>query len=204
MPYWLMKSEPDEFSIEDLDKLGTARWDGVRNYQARNFLRQMGEGDQFFFITQLRDAGYCRNRLHHKCSLPGPRCARPRQRLLRPQGQRIEESLERRRSRLCRALRLHASAASTEGRAGPRTDAACAERQPSLGDAGQRKRVERHPGHALIRPSPRLLDDQIVEQQIVNQRLALLLGKHRLHLFERFLSKGFLGLDRSEAGIGLL
>ncbi len=49
MPYWLMKSEPDEFSIQDLEKLGTSRWDGVRNYQARNFLRQMTEGDQFFF-----------------------------------------------------------------------------------------------------------------------------------------------------------
>ncbi|WP_181297566.1 EVE domain-containing protein [Pseudomonas sp. Q2-TVG4-2] len=58
MPYWLMKSEPDEFSIEDLDKLGTARWDGVRNYQARNFLRQMGEGDQFFFY-------------HSSCATPG-------------------------------------------------------------------------------------------------------------------------------------
>ena len=38
MPYWLMKSEPDELSILHLQKLGRARWDGVRNYQARNFL----------------------------------------------------------------------------------------------------------------------------------------------------------------------
>jgi predicted RNA-binding protein with PUA-like domain len=44
-----MKSEPDEFSIADLRKLDQARWDGVRNYQARNFLRQMAEGDLFFF-----------------------------------------------------------------------------------------------------------------------------------------------------------
>ncbi|RRU76459.1 EVE domain-containing protein [Stutzerimonas xanthomarina] len=49
MPYWLMKSEPDEFSIRDLKKMGHGRWDGVRNYQARNFMRQMQEGDQFFF-----------------------------------------------------------------------------------------------------------------------------------------------------------
>lgn len=51
MAYWLMKSEPDELSIQDLEKLGKARWDGVRNYQARNFLRAMAVGDEFFFIT---------------------------------------------------------------------------------------------------------------------------------------------------------
>src|SRR5262245_54088818 len=39
--YWLMKSEPEELSIHDLQRLGQARWDGVRNYQARNFLRSM-------------------------------------------------------------------------------------------------------------------------------------------------------------------
>ena len=49
MPYWLMKSEPDELSILHLQKLGRARWDGVRNYQARNFLRSMQPGDLFFF-----------------------------------------------------------------------------------------------------------------------------------------------------------
>ena len=49
MPYWLMKSEPDEFSILDLKKLGHGRWDGVRNYQARNFMRAMKAGDQVFF-----------------------------------------------------------------------------------------------------------------------------------------------------------
>lgn len=49
MPYWLMKSEPDELSIHDLQRLEQARWDGVRNYQARNFLRSMQPGDLFFF-----------------------------------------------------------------------------------------------------------------------------------------------------------
>lgn len=58
MPYWLMKSEPDEFSIQDLQQLGTGRWDGVRNYQARNFLRAMAEGDSFFFY-------------HSSCATPG-------------------------------------------------------------------------------------------------------------------------------------
>lgn len=58
MPYWLMKSEPDELSIHDLQRLGHARWDGVRNYQARNFLRSMQIGDLFFFY-------------HSSCPEPG-------------------------------------------------------------------------------------------------------------------------------------
>ncbi|MBB1518311.1 EVE domain-containing protein [Aquipseudomonas guryensis] len=58
MPKWLMKSEPDELSIHDLQRLGRARWDGVRNYQARNFLRSMQAGDEFFFY-------------HSSCPEPG-------------------------------------------------------------------------------------------------------------------------------------
>jgi len=58
MAYWLMKSEPDELSITGLQTLGQARWDGVRNYQARNFLRAMAVGDEFFFY-------------HSSCPEPG-------------------------------------------------------------------------------------------------------------------------------------
>ena len=48
MAYWLVKSEPDECSIDDFarDPQRPIRWDGVRNYQARNFLRDMQVGDQ--------------------------------------------------------------------------------------------------------------------------------------------------------------
>lgn len=49
MAYWLMKSEPDGFSIDDLARIGTDGWDGVRNYQARNFMREMAVGDEAFF-----------------------------------------------------------------------------------------------------------------------------------------------------------
>lgn len=58
MTYWLMKSEPDELSIEALARQGQARWDGVRNYQARNYLRQMRPDDLFFFY-------------HSSCPQPG-------------------------------------------------------------------------------------------------------------------------------------
>jgi predicted RNA-binding protein with PUA-like domain len=49
MKYWLMKTEPDAFSIDQLKKVGTEPWTGVRNYQARNFMRQMQPGDLVFF-----------------------------------------------------------------------------------------------------------------------------------------------------------
>lgn len=49
MNYWLMKSEPGVYSIADLERDRVSIWDGVRNYQARNFLRQMHSGDRAFF-----------------------------------------------------------------------------------------------------------------------------------------------------------
>lgn len=48
--YWLIKSEPDVYSIDDLQKDKKTFWDGVRNYQARNFMRdEMKKGDQVIF-----------------------------------------------------------------------------------------------------------------------------------------------------------
>ncbi len=51
MAYWLFKSEPDAFSWDDLTAKGAdgEEWNGVRNYQARNFMRDMKPGDQGFF-----------------------------------------------------------------------------------------------------------------------------------------------------------
>lgn len=45
MNFWLLKSEPDVFGYADLERVGREPWNGVRNYQARNFLRQMAVGD---------------------------------------------------------------------------------------------------------------------------------------------------------------
>jgi len=48
--YWLMKSEPDEYSIDDLERDGRTAWEGVRNYQARNIMRdEMSVGDLVLF-----------------------------------------------------------------------------------------------------------------------------------------------------------
>ena len=56
--FWLMKSEPDAYSIETLEKERETIWDGIRNYQARNFMRKMEIGDKAFFY-------------HSNCKPPG-------------------------------------------------------------------------------------------------------------------------------------
>ena len=58
MNHWLMKSEPDEFSIDALKKVGREPWSGVRNYQARNFMKSMQVGDAVLFY-------------HSSCAVPG-------------------------------------------------------------------------------------------------------------------------------------
>ncbi len=57
LQYWLVKSEPASFSIDDLEKAPgqTTCWDGVRNYQARNYMRAMKTGDQIFFYHSNAD-----------------------------------------------------------------------------------------------------------------------------------------------------
>lgn len=71
MAYWLLKSEPETFSLDDLERLGKTPWDGVRNYQARNYLRAMKPGDQALFYYSNAEpsgvAGRCR-----VCSKPYP------------------------------------------------------------------------------------------------------------------------------------
>ncbi|MEY8881357.1 EVE domain-containing protein [Donghicola sp. XS_ASV15] len=57
MRYWLIKSEPDTWSWDDQVAKGDAgeEWDGVRNYQARNFMREMRVGDLGFFYHSQKD-----------------------------------------------------------------------------------------------------------------------------------------------------
>ena len=58
MAYWLMKSEPEVYGIHHLEQEGTTLWDGIRNYQARNFMRTMAVGDQaFFYHSNTRPPG---------------------------------------------------------------------------------------------------------------------------------------------------
>ena len=56
MKYWLMKCEPSAYTIADLKRDGTTSWEGVRNYQARNFMRdEMQEGDPVLFYASNAD-----------------------------------------------------------------------------------------------------------------------------------------------------
>lgn len=58
MAFWLLKSEPDVFSYADLVRVGVEPWNGVRNYQARNNLRAMREGDLcLFYHSNAKPAG---------------------------------------------------------------------------------------------------------------------------------------------------
>ncbi len=47
--YWLVKSEPDVYSIDDLERDGSTMWEGVRNYRARNNMREMKVGDEVLY-----------------------------------------------------------------------------------------------------------------------------------------------------------
>jgi predicted RNA-binding protein with PUA-like domain len=53
--HWLMKSEPSAFSIDDLARKGVTPWDGIRNYQARNHLREAKIGDEVLFYHSSAD-----------------------------------------------------------------------------------------------------------------------------------------------------
>lgn len=57
--YWLMKTEPDVFSIDDLQRDGVTSWDGVRNYQARNFMRDKMQLDDevLFYHSNAKPPG---------------------------------------------------------------------------------------------------------------------------------------------------
>ena len=58
MKYWLMKNEPEAFSIDDLERVKIEPWDGIRNYQVRNYFRDdMSIGDNAFFY-------------HSSCKIP--------------------------------------------------------------------------------------------------------------------------------------
>ncbi len=54
MQYWLVKSEPESWSWQDHLAVGTTEWDGVRNYQARNFMKEMKKGDLAFFYQSVK------------------------------------------------------------------------------------------------------------------------------------------------------
>lgn len=55
MAHWLMKAEPGDYTFEQLEREGTARWDGVHSHQAARNMRAMREGDRVFFYRSVKD-----------------------------------------------------------------------------------------------------------------------------------------------------
>ncbi|QQR65151.1 EVE domain-containing protein [Candidatus Kaiserbacteria bacterium] len=73
MQYWLMKSEPSCYSIDDLKRDRIGRWDDVRNYQARNFMRNMEKGDMvLFYHSSTKPVGVVGLARVHREAYPDP------------------------------------------------------------------------------------------------------------------------------------
>ena len=145
MRYWLMKTEPGEFGIDDLAKRPrkTEPWDGVRNYQARNMMRdEMKKGDRVFIY-------------HSNCEVPGivgiagivregypdPTAFDPEGQALRSEERPRKPALVPRRRQVRTQATAHHPSHRVEGAGRPRRHGARAPRQPPLGDAGERAGV---------------------------------------------------------------
>ena len=77
--YWLMKCEPDAYTIDDLERDRTTSWEGVRNYQARNFMRdgmQIGDG-VLFYASNADPSGVTGLATVVRAGYPEPRQAKP-------------------------------------------------------------------------------------------------------------------------------
>lgn len=72
MDFWLVKSEPGTYSWDDMSRDKVTRWDGVRNYQARNYLREMKVGDRVFFYHSGKDKSIVGTVLVKREAYPDP------------------------------------------------------------------------------------------------------------------------------------
>jgi len=77
--YWLMKCEPDAYTIDDLERDGRTSWEGVRNYQARNFMRDDMQVDDgiLFYASNADPSGVTGLATIVRAGYPEPRQARP-------------------------------------------------------------------------------------------------------------------------------
>ncbi|MCO4786646.1 EVE domain-containing protein [Marinomonas atlantica] len=79
MAIWLMKSEPDAFSINDLKHRQRENWDGVRNFQARNYMREMAKGDIIlFYHSSCKVPAIVGTAIVSKTAHPDPSCWDPK------------------------------------------------------------------------------------------------------------------------------
>ncbi len=89
--YWLMKSEPDVYSIDDLERDGSTGWEGVRNYQARNNMKAMKKGDEvLFYHSRATPPGVAGVARVVKEAYPDPHAFDPKSRYFDPKSSREE------------------------------------------------------------------------------------------------------------------
>ena len=72
MKHWIVKSEPEAYSFAQFRKDKTTAWTGVRNFQARNFLREMARGDEVFFYHSVSDKAVVGTGTVIKTAYPDP------------------------------------------------------------------------------------------------------------------------------------
>jgi len=145
-----MKSEPGTYSIDDLERDGSEPWDGVRNYQARNFMRDMAEGDLAIFYHSSAQptgaVGVCRichlaypdpTQFNKKSPYYDAKSNKEEEPVLRRQVQQRGPTLVPGRRRVCREVRGDRLVASLERRRRPRGHDRHAKGLPLIRPAGQ-------------------------------------------------------------------
>ena len=142
--FWLMKCEPVAYTIDDLERDGKTGWEGVRNYQARNFMRddmQVGDG-VLFYASNADPSGVTGLATISRAGYPDPFALRKGHDYYDPKHTVGEADLVQRRDRLRRALQGGAAADHAEAGQGAAEDDGEPERQPAVGAAGHQTEFE--------------------------------------------------------------
>ena len=149
--YWLMKCEPAAYTIDDLARDTRTGWEGVRNYQARNFIRDdMQQGDPVLFYASNADpSGVTGLARIARAGYPDPFAWKKGHKVLRRGQHRGEADLVHRRPGIRRTVSCGRAARDIEADTRPRRDDGHPERQPAVRAAG-------HPGGVRDRDPPRL------------------------------------------------
>ena len=143
--HWLMKSEPYVYSIDDLERDRTTHWDGVRNYAARNLMRdRMRIGDRvLFYHSNAKPPGVAGIAEVCRESYPDFTQFDASNKYFRPQGHRGEPPLVHGGRPLRGEVRARGGAPRDPGYAGAGRDGA-GESQPAVGAAGDGSRIQAH------------------------------------------------------------
>ncbi len=136
--YWLMKCEPEAYTIERLEKDGVCGWEGVRNYQARNFMRdQMQVGDGVLFYASNADpSGVTGLAEIARAGYPDPFAFKKGHHYYDPESTPDKPTWYTVDREVRRALSGHRPARTAEADARPREHDGDSQRRPALDPAG--------------------------------------------------------------------